>query len=216
MDTELEAAWGLFHDYVWALLHRNPPAALRRLPSFDRQDVISQTLLYCWENDQRILRRYVDVGRPFSHWLCQIANRMAHKEHLRRRRERARHADGPDTTPFKEVPEPGPGLAELRELREHEARVQACVARLGALCRILLSGSGDLLKPRQLARLLGYPRARERNAADQLHECREKLRALVRKQQVAEEAALMACRAGTRMLCEPGPRTGRNGKDGKR
>jgi len=54
--------------------------------------------------------------------------------------------------------------------------VTDCIRELGETCRLLLLGAAEGMRPRELTRLLGWPKEWNKKASDDLRECRKRLK----------------------------------------
>ncbi len=175
LDADPERAWSAFYTAATRLLldPRSMPGALRRFPVSERHELVHGFLCHCCWNSFRVLRRYTDSGHPFASWLRVVANHWL----ADRWREPARSR----TDSLEDDARP---VVRTGSNPDHEAtrnllweKVWLCVDRLGARCRILLHGSiEDLLKPQDLALLVGLPPEKNKEVSDMLRHCRRRLR----------------------------------------
>lgn len=187
LDTDPRTAFRDFYSFAWRLLKSHPPAAMRSLLPADREEMISEVILHCWQNDCRVLRTYRDRHIPFSHWFLMVARRKT-LDHIRARERRG--ATDPDR-PHAPMPgEPGPlidpaPLADEHAIaRQNLESAQRCIMRMGRNCQLLLQGSALGLRPREMTQLLGWPRDWGKKVSDSLRYCRGKLRELLQREGV--------------------------------
>jgi hypothetical protein len=176
LDTDPERAWSRFHVFAWKLLTAHPPQVFRDLPREVREEIISDIVLACREDDFRLLRNYRDQGVPFASWLARLARNRAldhvrHEEVVKRHREAA----GRDDSPEPESP------ADSVSNRQRLEMVREAIRRLGVTCRLLIQAAADELKPAEIARLLPDTFGDNKKASDALRACRRTLRQLLRK-----------------------------------
>ena len=178
LDRDPELAWSRFHVFAWKLLSAHPPLVFRELPKESREEIISDIVLACREDDFRLLRGYEDRGVPFAAWVARLARNRAldcrrHDEVVHRHREAALVAD---TLPPLPPPDEAAGNRQLLEA------VREAIRRLGVRCRLLIEAAADELKPVEIARLLGNPVEDNKKISDALRACRRTLRQMLRRQ----------------------------------
>ncbi len=174
------AAFKGFHRFTWRLLLSNPPSILRSLRPELREDVIAEVIYHCWRDNQRVLRAYRDQGRPFAAWLLVVARRKA-LDLLRR--------EPPEALPLTEeprgeggvgpLPHPGPNPSRVADVRRLLSIAARCIERMNNKCRLLLWGSAQGYRPKELSVLLGWGPNRNKKASDDLRECRRDLKKLL-------------------------------------
>ncbi|HEX9898192.1 MAG TPA: sigma-70 family RNA polymerase sigma factor [Candidatus Methylomirabilis sp.] len=167
LDKDPDRAWAEFHAFAWRLLRAITPPAMRSLSSEERDDLIGDIVFFCGEYDFRILRRYQDMGTPFSAWLLRVAKHRALDRHRRLRTQLAlakpKTMDGhhPDTE-------------DRLTHRQLLAGIRKCLSSLSAKCRLLLAAAADEMKPSEIATLLG-PMGSNKQVSDDLRYCRRGL-----------------------------------------
>ncbi len=187
LDADPHTAFRDFYAFAWRLLRSHPPAALRSMPPADRDEMISEVILHCWQNECRVLRTYHDREIPFSHWFLMVTRRKT-LDHLRARERRAaglverqRLSLSAGQEP---LVDPAPLADERAISRQNLESAQRCIMRMGGNCRLLLQGSALGLKPREMTQLLGWPRDSGKKVSDSLRYCRSKLKELLLREGV--------------------------------
>jgi len=178
LDRNPELAWSRFHVFAWKLLTAHPPLVFRDLPRESREEIISDIVLACREDDFRKLRAYEDRGVPFAAWVARLARNRA-LDQARHVEVGKRHRDAAVEASISPPPEPPDEGASNRQLLE---AVREAIRRLGVRCRLLIEAAADELKPIEIARLLGNPIEDNKKISDALRACRRTLRQLLRRQ----------------------------------
>jgi DNA-directed RNA polymerase specialized sigma24 family protein len=181
LDNDPTRAFGLFYEYTWDLLRQRPPCAYRRERS-DWEDVISETILHCWKDDQRVLRTYPNRDQPFSQWLVALAGWKGTDEVRRRQRLERKQAHDPRQRILNGIASPAPHPEACLAGLDLSEALSACLDRMADRCRMLVAASAAGYKPADLTRLLGYPAGWRTNVAKQLYRCRNRLEALLEEQ----------------------------------
>jgi len=182
-DVDPDAAWAEFYKYARIVITARPPQPLLGLNREDREDCIEEIIFHCIKDDFRVLRRYEDIGRPFSAWLYVIAhNKAVDFIEKRNRRWSIEIQPEEDTDVSASQREPvapfgnPDGNGDLDELVE---KVEELIRQLGEECRQLLELAGQGLKPKEIAKLLGLPEDQNKKVSDHLRYCRDKLKKLL-------------------------------------
>ena len=179
LDSDPESAFEDFYRLAWRILEEVPPRPMRGLAEGDREDVFHETIYHCVRNNFRILRRYVDRGRPFAAWLYTIAH---HKciDFLRVGRVQSGSVSfdqDPDGKGLEKIlSNPADDPVKRVELAEVLGIVKSALAELGDYCRLLLEMASDELTPREMVLVLRVPRDQNKKVSDDLRYCREKLK----------------------------------------
>jgi len=172
LDSDPTRAFEDFYTFARTLLTVAPPRNLWELPDEQREDLIHDVVLDCCLDDYRVLRRYRNQGRPFASWFSLVArNRIT--DQLRRKREVLSEDYNGARSPA------APAAASPDRLALSHAMLEKVVHHiesLGDVCRLLLLGAAEGLKPRDLVRVLGWPDDWNKKASDDLRECRKRLR----------------------------------------
>ena len=175
LDADPQRALEGFHVFAWKLLVARPPAVLRSLERADREDRIADLVVSCCDDDFRKLRKYRNVGKPFSAWLTTVF------VHQLLTWFRARRPTGELT----DIP------VEYEPPATLSTRVTECVIRcLGQLtekCRTYLACVADGMKPREIALLLRLPEGDNKRVSDDLRHCMRRLRELLLAEGVKPE-----------------------------
>ncbi len=193
ISSNPDLAFREFYDFVWRLLGSSPPRALRTLPPQLREDVISEVIVHCWKDDQRVLKKYEDRGLPFAYWLLTVAGNRARNEIRRQRLEAAHFCEDRNGLILQGVPSLGASVEEKRLAAGRIEAIRRCLHQMSPKCRLLLVGSAEGMRPRELAHLLGWPRDWGKKASDDLRACRQRLRKLLEA-----SGHRWACREGLR------------------
>ncbi len=187
LDSDPHAAFREFYSLAWRLLASCPPTAMRDLPQWEREEVIAEVILHCWQDDQRVLRTYRDRGVPFGHWLLMVTRCKA-LDYLRaRNRNQARHQPIAGLGPPQHgaAPLACEALADVRLIMQQNLElVHRCIQKLGPSCQILLLGSTLGLKPREMTSLLGWGPDMGKKVSDSLRHCRGRLKDELRREGV--------------------------------
>jgi RNA polymerase sigma factor (sigma-70 family) len=181
IDQDENKAMEQFYDFAVRLLKTSPPRNMSRVPDSDQMEVIHDIFLRCQKNDWRILRMYENRGKPFAKWFMMVARNMI-EDWLR---ARARHIGR--TRPIVSNSESEEGIREeslggkdpspLRNMiaQEHLAIVQQCISQLCHICQLLLYYRAKGLKPREVARAMGWPPEWNKKVSDDTRYCRQQL-----------------------------------------
>ena len=182
MDQAPDQAFAQFCQYARTLVEQCPPEGFRRLAREVREDLASDTIYWCWQAGQRVLRSYRDQGRPFSKWFLVVVDRRARDEYRRQQSRKRRYVDDPEGRVLDAIRSPGPSLPEQREREELRVALRACTAQLSERCRLLLFCDREGFKPQELARQLGYDKRWCLNVSKDAHKCRRHLKDLLEAQ----------------------------------
>lgn len=179
LETDRNAAFEEFFRYAWRLLSACPPAPLLRLSTERREDIIADVILHCVRDEFRVLRTYREGS--FPGWLLMIARNRAVDEIRRdsRRREVPLPPDEPGESPVASIPSREPSASARSEWSECLALVRDCLARMSKKCQILLWGTAQGLRPRELERFLGISPGSNKKTSDDLRYCRRRLKDLL-------------------------------------
>jgi hypothetical protein len=73
LDKDPNQAFRDFYEFANKLLIINPPKSLQALTETERKDTIHDIILHCIKENFKVLRSYIDCGRPFAGWLYTVA-----------------------------------------------------------------------------------------------------------------------------------------------
>jgi len=171
LDRDPARAWREFYDFGWRLLRLWPPHVFSSLSESEREDLISQVLVRCAQDDFRVLRQYEQRGGSFAGWLRRVAMSQTIDE-LRRRK----HVVGEEQ--LQRVAS-GEDIAAQQEQRALLDAIRSAMDLISDRCRLLLEAAADGLKPRHMTVLLGLPADANKQVGDQLRDCRRALQRLL-------------------------------------
>jgi RNA polymerase sigma factor (sigma-70 family) len=178
LDSDRDAAVAEFRRFAEQLFRESPPPNYLRIPPDDREDVVSEVILHCIDNDCSRLRRYHhQEGALFAGWFATVAYRKI-ADLLRREKRREGH--GP-TVEEQELESPEPDPEQQAINKEFENIFLAAVRQLGRECRLLLRLRLLEFTNREIAKLLRLPPKRNKTIGNQVIECRKKLARLLRR-----------------------------------
>jgi len=184
LDIDPDAAFKGFYRFAWKTLNQVPPRAMRGLGEPDRQDVIHDIVYHCVRDDFRVLRRYVDKGKPFAAWLYVVAHHKCLDRIRAGRLENEAlsiHEDADGRGLEMVLSDPADDPAKRVEAREVLEAVKTILARMGQYCRLLLEMAADELTPREMVLVLRLPASQNKKVSDDLRYCRDKLRRRLRE-----------------------------------
>ena len=186
LDRDPDRAFESFYSFARRVLSVCPPSAFRSVPIDRREDLVHEIILHCCRNDFRVLRSYQKKGRPFAAWFQTLARNKALDSFRVKTETPFPNAAGEDGPPSieeilpdrQQLPDRVIARKTLLEI------VGECVGEMGENCRLLLAGSAEGLKPRELTALLGWPDSDNKKASDALRECRRQLKRRIRERGV--------------------------------
>lgn len=174
LDTDRGRALGGFRQFAEELFRSAPPPIYFRVPVDDREDVVSEVVLHCIDNDCAKLRRYEPrEGATFAGWLAVVASRKI-SDLLQQRRRR-----GTEVTEDLEGEEPpGPSPPDPEQItvkRELEGIFLTALRGIGRRCRLLLRLKLLEYKNREIVQIMRLPKRQNKTIGNQVIECRKKL-----------------------------------------
>lgn len=193
LDSDRDAAFKAFYSFAYRLMTVKAPRSFRCLEEDESADVIQEIVLHCIRNDFRVLRKYVDRGKPFAAWLYMLANNKC-RDILRKKKRDAdvqstvSKSDG--SNPVSLGPDKDIDPGQRAELRDILKEVGSCVSRLGQYCQLLLQLAADEYTPSEMILVLGWPRDRNKKVSDDLRQCRNRLRKAMAEQGIDLAAVL--------------------------
>jgi RNA polymerase sigma factor (sigma-70 family) len=177
LDHDREAAIAGFQRFALHMFQVAPPPNYARVAQDDREDVVSEVIFHCIKDDCAKLRKFRPrEGATFAGWFAVVASR---KTWDLLRQERSKKTETTPADPADpESPLPSPEDRVLA--REREGIFLAGLRRLERRCRLLLRLWHLGYKNREIVKLLRLPRNHNKKIGNQVIECREKLKKLVR------------------------------------
>jgi RNA polymerase sigma factor (sigma-70 family) len=153
-----------FFEFLQRLAAAYPPRAFRNLQRADQEDVLSKVYLRCSRGS---LLTYRNRGTPFSAWLSVVIRNMA-LDWIDQHRETV---ELPENLVAKDAPADSVGLGDVSD----EA-LRDCLGRAPEHYRQVAEYLAEGLKPREILRLLGWPKGWTNQRMGTL--CRDVLRSL--------------------------------------
>lgn len=182
LDSDPKAAFAAFYRLAVATLSLTSPRPMRGLCKEDRQDFIHEVVFHCVRDDFRVLRRYVDAGKPFRVWLYSIAHNKC-LDYLRCAGGKARVVsihENPDRKGLENVlADPSAGPDKRVEGADLIAAIRRAIAQIGERCRMLLEMAADEFTPKEMVTVLRLPPDQNKKISDDLRYCRERLKKLL-------------------------------------
>jgi RNA polymerase sigma factor (sigma-70 family) len=174
LDSNRELAVAGFQRFAETLFEQAPPPNYFRVPPDDREDVVSEVILHCIDDDCAKLRKYKPrAGCAFAGWFAVVATRKI-TDFLRQRQRRDRELDGdglPDGHGDSGTPDP----EQLAIKNELERMFLSALRSIGQRCRLLLRLKVLEFKNREIVRVLRLPKDQNKAIGNQVLECRKKL-----------------------------------------
>ncbi len=177
LDGNPSRAFEGFYLFAKRMLSSVPPRILWQVPEERREDVVHEVILHCCQDDFRVLRKYRDRGKPFAAWFSFVARNRITDMIRKEMKEKGAVSLDVEQGVGAIIPDNKPLPDHIIGSRNLLSIVSECIGEMGESCRLLLMGAADGLKPRELARLMGWPRDWNKKASDDLRECRKKLKA---------------------------------------
>jgi RNA polymerase sigma factor (sigma-70 family) len=179
LDVDPDGAFEAFYRLALDALTNVPPRPMRSLADEDRQDLIHDVIYHCVRDDFRVLRRYVDRGKPFAAWLYAVAHNKS-LDYVRGRALRPEtvsiHGDSERRGPENLLSDPSGSGEKRLEYAEILSTVRDLMKRLGEYCRMLLEMAADEFTPKEMVLVLRLPADQNKKISADLRYCREKLR----------------------------------------
>jgi RNA polymerase sigma factor (sigma-70 family) len=177
LDSNRDAAIAEFRRFAEQLFRDAPPPNYLRIPPDDREDIVSEVVIHCIDNDCARLRSYrYKEGSLFAGWFATVANRKI-SDLLKRERNRDKYGS---TDEEYDLASPGPNPEQLAIGKELENVFLAALRQLGRECRLLLRLRRLEFTNREIVKLLRLPPKRNKTIGNQVIECRKKLTKLLR------------------------------------
>lgn len=178
LDTDRERAIAEFRRFAEQLFRDAPPPNYLHVHPDEREDVLSEVVIHCIDNDCARLRtfRYRE-GSLFAGWFATVAYRKI-SDLLKRERQRDQRSS--TTEPFEKASD-GPNPEQLTIAKEMENIFLSALRQLSRECRLLLRLRCLEFTNREIVKLLRLPSKRNKTIGNQIIECRKKLARLLRK-----------------------------------
>jgi RNA polymerase sigma factor (sigma-70 family) len=174
LDRDPDEAFARFYDYCWALLPRSSRYIRNYVPEDHREDVVSQTILHCWRDGQRVLRAYQPGNGSFAGWILRNACWQA-QMYLRANRGPLSVKKEADEWIWESVADPRPLPPDQLAVERMLETVRSCIARLSKTCQDIFAATEDGLKPAEAAQALHYPPDSGKRIWNRLRACRRRL-----------------------------------------
>lgn len=178
LDTDPKAAQIDFYRFLEWTLNRVPPEPMRSLCKEQQEDVKQEVFLHCIQEDCRVLRQYVNRGKPFAAWLYTVARNVC-VDHIRKKKPRKEEVsihEGSNGTGLENILANPADVLKRQVIARYIPIVKKMIERLDEHCRILLEMAADEFTPKEMALVLGLPASQNKKISDDLRYCREKLR----------------------------------------
>ncbi len=188
LDENPEEAFSAFYSFAYKVLTVKPPRSLQELPGVEPEDMIQEIILHCVRDDFRVLRRYEDRGKPFAAWLYVLAHNKC-LDYLRKTKREV-EAMSSSANPTYSGVDPDIDPEVRTRLRDIIEIVRRCVLDLGSYCELLLQCAADEYTPSEIVLVLGWPKNKNKKVADDLRECRRRLKRMLATQGIDLAAAL--------------------------
>ena len=178
LDSDVERAASGFHRYAHYLFLHAPPQNYFKVAPDDRDDVFSEIVLSCLENDCAKLKMYQPrPGAKFSGWFAVVASRKI-SDFLKHQRSRAT-VSALETEV--EPPTSAPTPEQVVIAQEMERIFLSSLRELGRRCRLLLRLRMLEFKNREIVKVLRLPKNQNKTVGNQIVECRKKLKRSLRR-----------------------------------
>jgi RNA polymerase sigma factor (sigma-70 family) len=179
LDSDRDTAIAEFRRFAEKLFRDAPPPNYFRVHPDDRDDVLSEVVVHCIDNNCARLRRYRHrEGARFAGWFATVAHRKI-SDLLKREQHRDRcDPDGEEQN----LPSSAPNPQQVTIAKQIESIFLGALRQLGRECRLLLRLRYLEFTNREIVRLLRLPPTQNKTIGNQIIECRKKLVKLLRKQ----------------------------------
>jgi RNA polymerase sigma factor (sigma-70 family) len=179
LDSNRDDAIAEFRRFAEQLFRDAPPPNFLRVHPDDREDVVSEVVIHCIDNDCARLRSYSHKeGSLFAGWLATVAYRKI-SDLQKRERNRGKYRSTGEQI---ERASNGPSPEQLAIGKELEKIFLAALRRMSRECHLLLRLRYLGFTNREIVRLLRLPRKRNKKIGNQIIECRKKLAKWLRGQ----------------------------------
>ena len=174
LDSDRSLALAEFRRFAEQLFRDAPPPSFLRVPVDEREDVISEVVLHCIDNDCERLRTFQPrSGATFAGWFAVVANRKIFDVLKQQRSKSAVVSFGLDEENEQQASNPGPD--EIAIKNELEGIFLASLRKIGRRCRLLLRLKVLEYKNREIVQLLRLPKDQNKAVGNHVLECRKKL-----------------------------------------
>ena len=182
LHADPESAAKNLYNYTIGYLRECPPRIYASIPEDHRPDLAHDVVVHCIKDDFRVLRQYVNRGKPFAAWFYFIV-RNTIMDALRKAGRNPETVDlQPDDVGAKHRANPGPSSSDVEkqaEFREMLDAVYECMKEIDDYCRLLLRMAADEYLPREMVRVLRWSADKAKKVSNDLGYCRKKLEALL-------------------------------------
>lgn len=174
LDTDRERALIGFRRFVDDWFRDAPPSCYFRVPADDREDMVSEVVLHCIDNDCAKLRQYQPrEDATFEGWFAVVATRRILDVQEQRRRRGAGMTEALDGQDDRGAPDPTPD--QIASKRELEGVFLRALRDIGRRCRLLLRLKLLEFKNREIVQIMRLPKSHNKRVGNQVIECRRKL-----------------------------------------
>jgi len=178
LDVDRDAALAGFQRFAMQMFQESPPPYYALVRVDDREDVFSDVILHCIRNDCAKLRLFQPGDNAtFRGWFATVAmNKIL--DYLRKERSR-KSETGLLNKEDPPSPEKSPEQRALE--RDRQGIFFSALRRMERRCRLLLRLSYRGFKNREIVQLMHLPKGENKKIGNQMVECRDKLKRLVRE-----------------------------------
>lgn len=175
LDTNPSLAMAQFDKGFRKYFSAFQPRTLQHVDQQTREDMLSDLKLHCLSSDFRVLRKYLDVGKPFSHWFTLVTHNrfleiLRSKKHELSLNENFEEGHDPS-----EPPGTGSSPEEEAFWRQLLEFTRQCLSLASPKCRQLLLLAAEECTPLELAQLLHMKAEENKKVSDDLRYCRNRL-----------------------------------------
>lgn len=172
LDSNRDEAIAGFRRFAEQLFRVAPPPNYLSVHPDDREDVLSEIVVHCIDNDCARLRSYRHrEGSVFAGWFATVAHRKI-SDLLKIKRHRERHIS---TAEPDERASSGPNPEQMAISKDLENIFLAALRHLSRECRLLLRLRRLEFTNREIVKLLRLPSKCNKTIGNQIVECRKKL-----------------------------------------
>lgn len=172
LDSDRNRAISDFRRYVDRFFQQAPPNAYFRVPPDERDDVVSEVVLHCIDNDCAKLRKFQPrEGSTFAGWLAVVTSRKI--SDLAKQKKNLKVFVPADEG--HDVSSPAPSPEQIAIKNEIEGIFLGALRRLSRRCRLLLRLRILEYKNREIVKLMRLSKEHNKTIGNQVIECRRKL-----------------------------------------
>jgi DNA-directed RNA polymerase specialized sigma24 family protein len=186
IDSDPDTARAQIGYFILKRLKDTPPSIIRAFDEKDYPGLYNEVFLHCVNNDFKIIRKYINNGKPFAGWLhCVAYNKLydiAKQEGLIKEKKFVfLDETGNPGHNVRTTPDDPSKVAELNELI---SIVRNAISQLGRDCRLLLEMASDEFNIGEMLTILRQPQSKNKWLSDKLRYCRNKLRKLLENMKI--------------------------------